>query len=279
MATTDAPNLNAAPAAPPNTGWSLEAFVDSLVVELDKTRETLAVKSINKSLTYTVKDMALDLQIFPTYTDEGNVRFVTAQPGQQGASKISLQLASITDQQVRATTKSHRDEGGGGGAPDVKIDRVVDLDPKAKRELRRLGVTSAEDLAAIERKNVDLADVTGGTVDYKDLANRIQRARRGRQPPRINQASLGADAADGSPTLRITGANLGLSAGHVPVAVVNGTLGDVVAHGPDEVVVRLPPEAPLRDRNDLILTLDPYCIVRVTIADAARTGAMPGAML
>ena len=33
-----------------NEAWSLEAFVDSLVVELDKTRETLAVKSINKPL-------------------------------------------------------------------------------------------------------------------------------------------------------------------------------------------------------------------------------------
>jgi len=33
-----------------NTAWQLEDFVDSLVVELDKTRETLAVKAINKPL-------------------------------------------------------------------------------------------------------------------------------------------------------------------------------------------------------------------------------------
>ena len=44
-----------------NTAWQLEDFVDSLVVELDKTRETLAVKAINKPLSYTVKELALDL--------------------------------------------------------------------------------------------------------------------------------------------------------------------------------------------------------------------------
>src|SRR3954469_7848884 len=86
-----------------NSSWGLEEFIDSLVVELDKTRETLAVKAINKPLTYTVKELSLDLNIFPTY-DGDTIRFTTAHPGQQGASKVSIQLGSITDQQVRATT-------------------------------------------------------------------------------------------------------------------------------------------------------------------------------
>src|ERR1044072_1571096 len=85
-----------------NIAWQLEDFVDSLVVELDKTREPLAVKAINKPLTYTVKEVALDLNTFPTY-DGDRVSFVTAQPGQEGSSKITIQLGSITDQQVRAT--------------------------------------------------------------------------------------------------------------------------------------------------------------------------------
>ena len=88
-----------------NTAWQLADFVESLVVELDKTRETLAVKAINKPLTYSVKEVALDLNIFPAY-DGDQVTFLTAQPGQEGASKVSIQLNSITDQQVRATTKT-----------------------------------------------------------------------------------------------------------------------------------------------------------------------------
>src|SRR5579872_4850920 len=52
---------------PANSAWQLEDFVDCLVVELDKTRETLAVKAINKPLSYSVKEVALDLNIFPSY--------------------------------------------------------------------------------------------------------------------------------------------------------------------------------------------------------------------
>src|SRR5215212_7066874 len=100
-----------------NIAWQLEDFVDSLVVELDKTRETLAVKAINKPLTYTVKEVALDLNIFPSYAGD-LVKFVTAQPGQEGASKVTIQLGSITDQQVRATTKAP------AGKSDVNIDDI-----------------------------------------------------------------------------------------------------------------------------------------------------------
>src|SRR3954451_3916128 len=112
-----------------NTAWQLEEFVDSLVVELDKTRETLAVKAINKPLSYTVKDVALDLNVFPSYDGE-QVSFVTAQPGQQGASKVTIQLNSITDQQVRATTKAPTAAKG-----DVPIEEI-DIAPETKRKLR-----------------------------------------------------------------------------------------------------------------------------------------------
>src|SRR5215831_7794042 len=92
-----------------NTAWALEDFVDSLVVELDKTRETLEVK------------------------------FITAQPGQQGASKVTIQLGSITDQQVRATSKVPAVKG------DTKIDEIP-VDKNTKKKLRKLGITSVDDL-------------------------------------------------------------------------------------------------------------------------------------
>src|SRR5437868_5355330 len=132
-----------------NTAWQLEDFVDSLVVELDKTRETLAVKAINKPLSYTVKEVALDLNTFPTY-DGDRVSFVTAQPGQQGSSKITIQLGSITDQQVRATAKAPTTTKG-----DLAIDRIP-VDKATKDKLRRIGVTTVGDLKQVEQHNVDL---------------------------------------------------------------------------------------------------------------------------
>src|SRR4029078_8431079 len=129
-----------------NKAWNLEDFVDSLVVELDKTRETLSIKAINKPLTYTVKDMAMDLNIFPTF-DGDQVKFITAQPGQQGASKVTIQLGSITDQQVRATTRAPETKN------DIKIEEI-NVDKATKKKLRKLGVSSIDDLKQIEKKNV-----------------------------------------------------------------------------------------------------------------------------
>src|SRR5689334_10808700 len=131
-----------------NAAWQLADFVESLVVELDKTRETLAVKAINKPLSYSVKEVALDLNIFPSY-DGDQVTFVTAQPGQAGASKVSIQLNSITDQQVRATTKAL------GAKNDINIDDIG-IDKTTKKHLRKLGVNSVDDLRQIQQKNVDL---------------------------------------------------------------------------------------------------------------------------
>lgn len=159
-----------------NTSWQLEDFVESLVVELDKTRETLAVKAINKPLSYTVKEMALDLNIFPSY-DGDQVTFITAQPGQQGASKVTIQLGSITDQQVRATTKVP------GQKNEIKF-AEMDVDPQTRKQLRKLGVNSAEDLKQLERKNVDVGKVSDHAIDYRKLASQIEKSRRRQTPPR-----------------------------------------------------------------------------------------------
>ncbi len=240
-----------------NQNWNLEAFVDSLVVELDKTRETLAVKSINKPLSYTVKDMSLELQIFPTF-DGDDVQFRTAQPGQTGASKLLLQLASITDQQVRATSKAPPTKA------DIKIDQVA-IDSKTKQKLRRMGVTSVSDLERIEQREVDIEQATGGAVDYKNLANLIQQARRKGTPPRITKVAMDA-AADGQ-VVRLEGENLSISGAHIPVAVLNDELSEVLDHGPDRIVIQLSPAATFREINDLLLALDPYCIIRLQIKD------------
>src|SRR5262245_46487187 len=80
--------------------WRLETFLDSLILELDKAQDTLAIKGVTRRLTYTVKDLSVDLYVFPDYED-GKLRFNVARPGENGASRISFQLGSITDRQIR----------------------------------------------------------------------------------------------------------------------------------------------------------------------------------
>jgi len=240
-----------------NTPWHLEEIADSLVVELDKTRETLAVRAYNKPLTYTVKEVALDLNVFPSY-DGDQVRFVTAQPGQQGASKVSIQLSSITDQQVRATSKTP------GIKDDVNLEQV-DVDNTTRKKLRKLGISSVDDLKQLERKNVDLGKVPGGdSIDYRKLANQISKTRRAENPPRITGMSLVADE-DHQPVLAIRGRNLAVDPAFLPVAVVNKQLAEVMSSSDTELRVRITPNHRLADQNEVILTFDPFALVRVNV--------------
>jgi hypothetical protein len=238
-----------------NTAWQLEDFVDSLVIDLDKTRETLAVKAINKPLTYTVKEMSLDLNIFPTY-DGDTVRFTTAQPGQQGASKVSIQLGSITDQQVRATTKVPE-------ASTVSIDDI-NIDKSTKKELRKIGVQSVDDLKRVEKKNVDLKRVAESDIDYRSLANQIQQAQRAKMPPMVQSVSLSEDDG-GIPVLLVHGKHLAVNPQFPPVAVINNTLAEVQSYDDTHVRVELPAEHDFSRPTDLVLTCDPFAVFKVHI--------------
>jgi hypothetical protein len=48
-----------------------------------------------------------------------------------------------------------------------------------------------------------------------------------------------------------------------PVAVINGQLADVLSSGPGHLTIRLDPEHPLRHENQVVVTFDPYAVVKV----------------
>ena len=240
-----------------NTAWALEDFVDSLVVELDKTRETLAVKSINKPLSYSVKEMSLDLNAFPTY-DGDKVRFTTARPGEEGASKVSIQLGSITDQQVRATSRPP--ERPPAGQPVARLD---DVDPATRKSLRKLGVSSVEDLRKLEARNVDLGQVTDDAIDYTQLAQKLRKSERRQRPPAVDGVALSTGTS--GPVLVVEGKNLGIDPTFPPVAVVNERLCDVVASTADRLVLALPASLAEAGDNELVVTFDPYAVVRLNV--------------
>jgi hypothetical protein len=238
-----------------NRAWKLEDFVDSLVVELDKTRETLAVKAINKPLSYSVREVALDVNAFPTY-DGDAVRFTTAAPGQGGASKLTIQLGSITDQQVRATTKIRE------GEPDASLGEVG-LDDQTRSSLRKIGVSSVDDLKDLQARNVDLKSVTGSDIDYSGLARKIRQSRRASAAPSIDGISM--SQSEGHSCLLVEGRNLGVDPTFPPVAVINDQLAEVLSSGPGHLTIRLDPEHPLRDENQVVVTFDPYAVVKVNV--------------
>jgi hypothetical protein len=238
-----------------NAMWNLESFIDSLVIELDKARETLAVKAINKPLTYTVKDVGLDLHLFPTYNGD-EVKFITAQPGQSGASRLSIQLGSITDQQIRQTTK------GPLSKDSISIE-TIEVDKETKKTLRKMGVTSVNDLEKLEDKNVDIEKASNKKVSYKDLAEIIKKSKRGSMPPTVGKVSLSLSG--GNPVLIVDGDNLHLDPQFEPVAVVNNKLMNILSSDARQLMIEVKPEVLKEGKNELVMTLDPFAVFKLEI--------------
>jgi len=245
-------------AASADRGWTLNSFLDSLILELDKAQDTLAVKGINRRLSYTVENLALELHLFPEF--EGNqIRFTTAKPGDSGAAKISFNLGSITDRQIRESTKDPLT------ADDVSLEQVEGLDDNTRASLQKIGVTSVKDLDRVRNKNVDLAKVSGNQVDYANLANVINRARRRVNAPSVAQAHVVAE--NGAAVLTIAGENLAVerASAAFPRAFFNDQPVPVLAASSRALRLAVAPHQLRAGRNELRVLLDPYAVISMEL--------------
>ena len=244
--------------------WDLESFLDSLILELDKAQDTLSLKGVTRRLTYSVQDVSLDLQIFPQYQD-GKIRFSTAQPGQTGASRLSIQLGSITDRQIRESTKTPL------GIDDIALDGLEELDEDVRDSLKKVGVNSARDLEKLEERNVDVEKIVKDKAgeekgkSYKDLANLINKAKRRRLPPSLS--SVKAHTSGSRTELTLAGDHLALAQGieNFPLAVLNDRQVEITRAGDHQMTLALDNELLKQGVNKLTVALDPYALMTVEI--------------
>lgn len=242
-----------------NRPWNLESFLNSLIFELDKAQDTLSVKGLNRKLTYTVKDVALDLQIFPEY-DGDTVYFTTAKPGETGASKVSLQLGSIRDRQIKEVTRDPLTQD------DISLEET-DLPEPTRKKLKKLGISSTEDLRrTVEERNVDLEKITEQKIDYQNLADLINQSRRRKQAPRVDQVSV-AKSTPGKAILTVKGANLAIASSKedFPLAVINDQTVEIVSANQDELKIQVNEEQIQGQKKQLKVALDPYAIVSMNL--------------
>jgi hypothetical protein len=126
-------------------------------------------------------------------------------------------------------------------------------------------VSSVDDLQQIEQKNIDLRKVSDNTIDYSKLANQIQRSKRAQAPPHISGVTLSADDEQQPPCLVIQGRNLAVDNSFSPVAVVNKQLAEVLSSSGEELRIQLGEEHALGADNEVILTFDPFALVRLKV--------------
>ncbi len=244
-----------------NKAWNLERFLDTLILELDKAQDTVSYKGVTRKLTYSVKDMALEMQVFPEF-DGKRVQFVTAGAGQSGASRLSIQLGSITDRQIADHASKPI------SVDDISIDDLENVNEETRRAMEEIGITSTDALKRMEQNQVNVEAVLRkkagekAVVDYKNLASVINKAHRKRLPPSIANVSL-SEAAGEESEIILDGHNLALDGAH-PVAVLNGNVLSVTASDPETVRMNVKPED-LESNNRLEVLLDPYTLVKMEL--------------
>ena len=106
-------------------------------------------------------------------------------------------------------------------------------------------------------------------VDYRSLANQIQKAQRANAPPMVRSVSLSED--DGAVALLVRGKHLAVNPRFPPVAVINDELAEVLSYDERITRIALPSSADLDDRPELQLTCDPFAVFKVHVtAEGSR---------
>lgn len=84
----------------------VEDFINAITTQLDRVQDALRLKAVNRPLTYALKDIALDLQVFVEVDAQGNVRFRSSGANETGASTIRLGFTTITKPMIEENTVS-----------------------------------------------------------------------------------------------------------------------------------------------------------------------------
>lgn len=242
-----------------NKSWKLQSFVDALVYELDKARTTLSVKGINNPLSYAVKDMDVELQVFPEY-DGDNLKFTLAGTGQTASSKLAFKLGSITDRQIRESSKQPLEED------EIDVDDL-ELDTETKKSLRNIGIHSDKDIERLKENNVNLKSTVNNKINFSELADKIRLAKdksqRSSSPPKILKTSM--SHSQGRPTMQIEGENLLLFNKYEPRAFMNNQEIKINSINQNYVELSLNSADDIEKSANLMLYLDPFTLVKFNV--------------
>lgn len=130
----------------------VEDFINAITTQLDRVQDALRLKAVNRPLTYALKDIALDLQVFVEVDAQGNVRFRSSGANETGASTIRLGFTTITKPMIEENTISLAMSTG------AHLEDLG-LGDEEQRRLEQLGVRNAAQLQEL-RKSTDTKTVS-----------------------------------------------------------------------------------------------------------------------
>jgi hypothetical protein len=121
----------------------VEDFLAAIASQLDRTQDALALKAVNRPLTYAIRDFTMELKVFVDMDAGGHVRLRSPAPNEVGASTINIGFTTITRPMIEENTVS------------VEMTRSPDLSqagltPEERGRLERLGVRNTAQLERLK---------------------------------------------------------------------------------------------------------------------------------
>jgi hypothetical protein len=214
--------------AAPTQAFPIEDFVQSLTAQLDRAQDALALKvRTGRPLTFAIKDLSIDLQVFWEADRAGRVLVRHAGPNEEGASKVHLAFTTITRSMVEENTISvaldedprRLDELGG-----------KELDDEDRHRLEMVGVRTVGQLKRLSRATTPKSVETFVGIPVMRLRAALEQAARpnltGAEPVARGDRRL----------LRLRGVNLA-SEGQ-PQVTLSGEPVEVIEASDEEILVR-----------------------------------------
>lgn len=244
---------------PGDNSYLVEDFINAITAQLDRVQDSLRVKAVNRPLTYALKDLALDLQVFVEMDNDGHVRFRSSGPNEAGSSTIHIGFTTITRPMIDENTISL------AVSRSPSLDELG-LDPDERKRLEQIGVSNAAQLQNLGAAagHATISRLSGIPVDRLRAALGLSRPRLSqvtpepdgnvaqapgfqRTPPQavVRQPAPGfpiVRVAPGVSRLRLAGRHLTAESGPPDVRLDGEPLS--IAHADDDhVIVQLPPYA------------------------------------
>jgi hypothetical protein len=117
----------------------VEDFLGAIASQLDRTQDALALKAVNRPLTYAIKDFTMELKVFVEMDPQGRVRFRSPGANEPGASAVHIGFTTITRPMIQENTIAVTQSRG----PTL---REAGLSEGDRLRLERLGVRTTGEL-------------------------------------------------------------------------------------------------------------------------------------
>jgi hypothetical protein len=208
--------------------FPIEDFVQSLTAQLDRAQDALALKvRTGRPLTFAIKDLSIDLQVFWEADRAGRVLVRHAGPNEEGASTVHLAFTTITRSMVEENTISLALDEDPRRLDELAGKQFNDED---RHRLEMVGVRTVGQLKRLSQGTDPKSVETFAGIPVMRLRAALEQA------ARPNLTGVEAVARGDRKLLKIRGVNL--SADQPPEVMLSGEPVEVLEASDQELLVR-----------------------------------------